>query len=211
MFNFINSEESKANCAYYYNETKKELVILGSDKVVFVNILKKFNELSKLVLIITHLDYDNAGNLPSFISYSNTMYNGLKPEIVFPREELKNILLKMNISDKRYVYLETYSFIEKAIHSCDKSYSYILKVNGRKIYYCVDSALLPKKILYKFISRDIKEIYYDMTRFENIPHITIDTLLRLFPKKLRKNVYTMYLENFQTEVLARIHGFSVAK
>ena len=135
---------------------------------------------------------------------------GLKPEIVFPSEDLINVLKENGTLEKQYLHSKTHNLIESEVRTFNKSYNYILKIDGQKVYYCIDSVLLTNKVLYKFICRDIKKIYYNVTRFENIPVETVSYLSNHIPRNLRKYVYARGFSSLRTKILAIVSGFSIA-
>lgn len=203
------------NSAYYYNAKSGTLVLLDCGESIFAQLVKRFKNLRKVIVIITHLHSDHVGSLPSFIAYCNIAFSGLKPTIVFPDRDIIDLLKKMGISSEWYNYKNTYKFIKETINlehvpslNC---YGYILNLLGKVIYYSGDSKILPQKVLSDFFEFKIDYIYHDMTRFEGTVHANVNYLSKLIPRNFRKNVYAMHLDDFQTEVLARIHGFNIAK
>lgn len=200
--------------AYYYNKEKGLLLLIDCGESVFEKIVKKFNKLEKVIIVITHFHSDHIRSLPSFIFYCKIVKN-IKPIVVFPNETIINLLSQMNVSKEYYEYKNTCKFIDSVFRVEHKEnmdcFGYIFKIKGKNIYYSGDSKMLPVSVITKFLDGEIDAIYQDMTRYEKTGHAHVKDIAKVIPKKLRKHVYAMHLDDKETKNLALSYGFKIAK
>lgn len=213
-FNVKNGNTS----AYYYNKRKGILFLIDCGESVFEKLVNKieteFKNLDQVIVVITHFHSDHIGSLPSLIFYLN-IAKGIVPKVIFPEKSIIELLTKMGVEESCYEYKKTCEVIDTQVKVLHKgnldSFGYVFNICGRKLYYSGDSKELPKSILTRFLDREIDIIYHDMTRYIGTGHASVNYLSSIIPKKLRNKVYAMHLDDKETEKLALLYEFKIAK
>ncbi len=77
-----------------------------------------------------------------------------------------------------------------------KCCGYIVNVDSTSLYYSGDGSEIPEKVLSKFLSGEIDELYQDTCKLEYMgnPHLSISKLAELIPSEHRGRVFCMHID-----------------
>lgn len=210
--------ELKNTSAYY--ETEDSLYLFDCGETVFDELLKrKLIEKENIKVIITHTHCDHVGSLGSLLSYCYYVQNKKIVEVIHPTDYLKKFLEIVGIGEELYNY--NYSLSNEDIkieavrvpHVSDMiSYGYLISIKGKKVFYSGDCAKIPEKILEKYLSAEIDELYLDISskKTSHTAHGNIIDLEEMIPVDKRKNVYCMHLDRDYRDMMETKH-FGIIK
>lgn len=171
-------------------------------------------DIKTMTVFITHLHPDHIGSLGDLIYYSY-----FKTKL---REKIKVLSLDAGIvtllsligvpedyydsyiidTNKAYVFLD-HEFGEVIYEAVDvmhypgmKCCGYIVDVDSTSLYYSGDSCEIPYKVLHRFLSGEIDELYQDTCNLEYTgnPHLSISKLADLIPSEHRGRVFCMHID-----------------
>lgn len=179
-----------------------------------------FDDIKNVFIIITHLHMDHCGSLSQLIMY--LLYKrGVKPVIVFPDVDLRELLRITGVTEDMYDHVmctETslpcgmkVRFMRSS--HVDKIHCYSLEIeshDGEMIYYSGDSGVIPPDILERYLSGGYSAFYQD-TCGEIIPgrpHMNIEELCRLIPGDKRSKMYCIHLDPLLTDDMIIEKGFN---
>ena len=215
----FNYQDGNTACFYYDNE-KKTLLLIDCGETVFHSLLenKLLDNVEALDVLITHLHSDHVGSLSSLLHYCQYVLN-IKPNVIYPDQAVipkylvlsGNDLTKFNIiTPEDYSEYEIKSIKQKHSAFID-AYGYIININGHRLYYSGDAATMPEEVIELFNNNEIKEMYVDVTCYNNDAHLHIDDLSKLINQSDRKRVYVMHFDNDKLKDEAKSLGFSIVR
>lgn len=205
-----------------YFKIGKTLFMIDCGSSVFKAALRKniFEEIKRVCVVITHLHMDHCGSLSQLIMY--LLYKKcVKPLIIFPNEEIKELLRITGVTEDMYDYISDREvvisggvcirFIDSTHVDKIKCYSIeIENLNGANIYYSGDSGEIPSQILEKYLSGEYDAFFQD-TCGEYIPgkvHLNIEVLCRLIPIGKRNRLYCIHLDTLLNKNMIIEKGFN---
>ena len=209
--------------AYYLDYKRNTLVLIDCGESVFERIVKSniLNNISDIVILITHLHSDHVGSLPSLIFYCN-IYLKIKPVVIYERKDdiINHVLFSLGKNSQLYSiyttkeYNELYSYynitpIRQKHAKVIDAYGYEFEIEGKKIYYSGDCNGIKEEILIKLLNGYYDYFYQDTTIYVNEAHHNIEDLKKEVPEPLRYIVNCIHLDNDETIKLAREYGFKV--
>ncbi|MDO5089390.1 MAG: hypothetical protein Q4D53_06350 [Leptotrichiaceae bacterium] len=157
----------------------------------------------EIFILITHFHCDHVGSLGSFISYLY-LKKGKVPYIIHPTEKIISYLEMVGVGKEFYKYENKLPKISEVKnreievkHVDDmRCYGYEIVFPDETIYYSGDAVEIPEKILQKYFSGEITEIYQDTCSYtsENPTHGNIFYLEEIIPSDKRGRVYCMHLD-----------------
>ena len=215
-----------------YVKTEDTLFLIDCGETVFSRIkkLKLLDGVKNVYVAITHLHSDHAGSLATLIEYLNI--NGVVPNIVLSNEDsneaqehnITNFLELQGVLEGDYEF--TYAdMLEDVLPDLVRaelveikhsqrltSYAVELYFKNQTIYYTGDN--MDKDYL-KTIAKKLKEndlVYCDCTNleYEGRVHVSISELAKIFKEDLKKQVYCMHFDSYNSITDAKDAGFKIA-
>lgn len=213
--------DSTNNCSFY--KVDNYLLLLDCGEDVFKKI-KKSNLLEGITIVdiwISHLHGDHAGSLSTFIFYCYYNY-GITPNVIRSNEFndldtylkitgcINNCKVKEFYNNKTsHDYIEA---IYNISHSCDiKSFSILLNIKNKKIFYSGDCNELPCEILRLFKLGMIDQLYIDCCNadYPGNVHMNVDKLYSLLNGQYNDKVYCMHLDSKNLYEKVKKYNFNV--
>ncbi|MBQ8961279.1 MAG: MBL fold metallo-hydrolase [Ruminococcus sp.] len=198
------------------------LFMIDCGSTAFKCALRKriFEGAERVCVILTHLHMDHCGSLSQLVMY--LLYKcGVKPVIVFPDRDVRELLRITGVGPDMYVHISgrgaelpegvKVRYLESAHVDTINCYSLELSLpGGDEIYYSGDSGAIPDAVLEKFLDGGYKAFYQDTTgeRIQGTVHLHIEDLCRLIPEDQRGRVYCIHLDPLLTEERVRRRGFN---
>lgn len=191
----------------------KSLLLIDCGGSVFERLRKLniLNDLENIYIIITHTHPDHVGSLGDTIFYCNHVLKR-KANLFFPNKEHMEGLFKylgvskeyydfnssntININDE-YIGKINIEFMSVEHTSKLPSYSFILTINDKAIYYSGDSKNIADSIVSKLRLGEVNAIYQDTCGldYKGSGHVSLKKLCELIPKAFRRKVYCMHLDD----------------
>lgn len=228
MLKFIGSgdgdNEILGNNSAFIKE--KDYLFLIDCGITVFDSAKKFDllkEIKHVYVIVTHVHPDHIGSLHRLVK-SNYESN-IKTTIIYPLEDLKQILAKNNIAPSMYNYISPDEFdmfvIQKyeTIHISGKpAFGYIIVKNNETIFYSGDTSVIQQDILSKILDEKIDIAYIDTCSLEEnlcgptlYPHLSIYTLAKIIPHDIRSKICCMHIDSYLDCEMVRNLGFKIAE
>jgi len=205
------------------------LILIDCGGTVFHKLkrLNIFDSLENLYIVITHTHPDHVGSLGEVIFYSYYILKR-RPIIFFPKKELiEKFLTSIGVSAEMYHLNSADTVNEKDAQLGDFSleflsvfhvdtipaYGFIMKLNGKEIYYSGDANNISDRVIEKIKSGEIYRIYQDTCGldYEGNNHLSLRKLCDLVPQEFRYKVYCMHLDKHITEKEIKDNGFNVVE
>lgn len=207
--------ELGCNSGYILKGSSLVLFDCGGDVFGRLKHMKVLTEdIRAITVFITHLHPDHVGSLGDLIYYSHFIAKlDEKVKIITIDQGLITLLTLMGVRKEFYDAVivepnksqtvfdkEFGSIIHEAVevkHYPDmKSCGYIVNVEKTTLYYSGDGCEMPEKVINKFVSGEIDEIYQDTCDLEYTgnPHFPINKLVEVIPTNLRSKVFCMHLD-----------------
>ena len=203
--------------AYFTHNDDFYLIDCGESVFGKIWNLKEMTKSNNIFILITHFHCDHVGSLGSLISYLYLKL-GKVAYVIHPNKKIIEYLDIVGIERKFYVYekeLPEISEIKNDVievkHADDmKCYAYEIIFPDETVYYSGDAVEIPDKILQKYFSGKIKEMYQDTCSYvsENPSHGNIFYLEEIIPVEKRKNVYCIHLDKDFRDIIQE-KGFGV--
>ena len=232
MLNFIgigSAFNTKLRNTSAFVKRNNSLILIDCGGTVFHR-LKELNVLyglENVYIVITHTHPDHVGSLGEVIFYC---YHILKhrPTIIFPKKELmEKFLTSIGVSDKMY-QLDSFARVDVVDKQLGEfsieflpvphvntipCYGFIMKLNGRLIYYSGDAKEISTRIIDKLKNGEIERIYQDTCglEYEGNSHLSLKKLCEIIPENLKNKVYCIHLDEHITEQEIEKNGFNVVK
>jgi len=184
-----------------------------------------------ITVLQTHLHADHVGSLGDLVGYAFHMIEPkqtVKVTIITPEAltaDVKAILNKVGVPESHYNSVEiedsyspenlvgiTYVKPYKVQHVPHlQCFSYMLEIDGKKVYYSGDCNMVPEEILADMLAGKIDLFYQDTSKadFEGNVHLSLRKLTELIPQELRSRVYCMHLDQAFSVEEANALGFNV--
>ncbi len=213
--------------AYIRNNTSLLLIDCGG--TVFDRLIKNkiLDDIKNLYVLITHTHPDHIGSLGDTIFYSYYAL-GIKPEIVFPEDQLLDGILKgMGVQKEIYHLVGSRSYQLRDTHLGDFSItfdpvshvenipSFGIEITNAdmKIYYSGDSNSIKSSVLERLKNGDIDRLYQDTCKldYEGNAHLSLRRLTDIVEPGFRNKVYCMHLDRQFDISEAESLGFSIAE
>lgn len=203
--------------AYFTHNDDFYLIDCGESVFGKIWNLKEMIGSNNIFILITHFHCDHVGSLGSLLSY---LYLKLEKTayVIHPNEKIIEYLDIVGIERKFYIYKNKLPEISEiknteieVRHVEDmKCYGYEIIFPDSKIYYSGDAVEIPDKILQKYLSGEIKEMYQDTCSYisKNPSHGNIFYLEKIIPVEKRKNVYCIHLDKDFRDIIQE-KGFGV--
>ena len=164
--------------AFYKKENELFLLDCGED--VFGNILKNhlLERVTKINILITHFHSDHVGSLGTLVFYCDAS-NLEEINIIFPnREKLVELIRLFGIQNcniniytpKEFARLKIKEYRQE--HDVIEAYGYIIKLDGKTIYYSGDTRSLPDEVFDLLIKGKIDYFFQDVRLKKTISFIT---------------------------------------
>jgi ribonuclease BN (tRNA processing enzyme) len=211
------------NCAYFVRERRLYLIDCGS--TTFARLLAKglLEGIEQIRVIVTHTHADHIGSLGDLVFYSYFNHPPIirkKIAIIAPGNlQMPELLKLMGVGQEYYDYIELSGPGEVDDISIDylqvphvpslPCYAYVLKLDGRVIYYSGDSVELPGSIQERFLNGEIDLLYQDTSSVDHPLHLSLQQLTELIPEYRRSAVFCMHLDHRFVPEEARGLGFQV--
>jgi len=218
-----------------YIKSGNSLLLFDCGGTVFSKLLEE-DENGKCILdgvtairvAITSLNCSCIGSLADLIYYSQLKLH-VKPVIIYPNiVDLSQLLYKMGISN--YLWTADYLpvgdshgytsnsliFFLEALDVAHVtgvlSYAYLINVNDKKAYYCVDSEKVPDFIINSLNSGEIDEVYQNISGVSSniaiyYDGLTYENALSTFLPNVRNKVYFIHYDKEFDPVRAAYDGF----
>lgn len=221
------------NSAFYKEGSQLFLIDCGSStfsKIVEENLLDGVEDIH---ILITHSHPDHIGSLGDLIFYSYFSLGEMakiKANVYsVGATDAKKILGLMGVTEKYYNYNPIRHTIETKLKQFEDlsivdlyrnrhveeifSFSYLLKLNGKKIYYSGDTCNLDKHVLEFINEGDIDISYIDTcsTDYESNVHLSLQKLSKMIDPKYRDRVWCMHLDEGFDISEAKSLGFNVVE
>lgn len=208
-----------SNCSAYYRYNEDSMILIDCGENIFERILKfhLLDNIKKLNIIITHFHSDHVGSLGSLLFYCNKIgINNVN--VIYPDKDRLTSLIEIFGVQKAGALLFTPDEVEdfeitpyKQEHSHMESFGYLIKINGKTIYYSGDTKIIPETILNRFLKEEIDYFYQDVRLDENDYHISLKELKELIPSHLRKKVYCMHFSSTEEMNVVGSNDFKLVK
>lgn len=206
------------NCAAFYKD-KNSLILIDCGENIYDEITKNslLEDVSKLIIIITHFHTDHVGSLGTLLFYCDKL-GILDVNIIYPnKESLSNLLILFGVqkcsykifSPSEFEFLNIREF--KQEHSFMEAYGYLIELSGKNIYYSGDTKIVPNEIVNMFFQGRIDYFYEDIRKDKNDYHISISELNEIIPFNKRKNIYCMHFNNRSELDYVISNGYNVVK
>jgi ribonuclease BN (tRNA processing enzyme) len=211
-----------------YLKNGKSIFLIDCGSTVF-NRLQKTNLLenvTNMYIVITHTHPDHIGSLGELIFYSHYVLS-CKPKVLSPENDLiKKILLSMGVKDELYNILDSsksnlkdndididVTFFPASQVETIPSYSLLLNLYGKTVYYSGDSNKIDISIIQKLKSGAIDMVYQDTCGldYEGNPHMYLGKLADLVEPDFRNKIYCMHLDQRFDKNEALKLGFNIAQ
>lgn len=210
---------------------KKEssLILIDCGGTVFhrVQELGLLAAVKNMYIIITHMHPDHVGSLGEVIFYNHYILKN-KVNVIYPdKEHMTQFLLNIGVSEEMYHLISNteteiqdevfgkFSIEYMPVSHVDtiEAYSFILKLDGRTIYYSGDSNTINEQVLSKLEKGELDNIYQDTCGldYEENPHLSFDRLKQLIAKPYRDKVYCMHLDKQLNRAEIIKEGFNAAE
>lgn len=206
------------NCSAYYKE-KGNLILIDCGESIFEQILKLnlLDDIKKIDIIITHFHSDHVGSLGTLLFYCDKI--GIKNvNVIYPNQNKLNLLIKLfgvercnfktlNPCDCKDFYIKEYP----QEHYSMEAFGYLIKTNGKIIYYSGDTKSVPKEVLNLLLEDKIDYFYQDLRKDLNDYHICIEEISNMIPKKYFKKINCMHFNSEEEISEIESKGFSIVK
>lgn len=188
-------------------KTGKHLLLIDCGESTFKTIVKNniLDEVEKVDILITHLHGDHTGSLSTLLYYLYYM-KGIKGNVYFPNDEIKNLLTLLGNKLDQYeykiineevkildnLYIEPIKIKPSSNMSC---FGYKIRYNDRTIIYSGDSAELPKDINDFLRNNKYATLYQDISISDIEPHFYYKRLIEEIDEDVRSKVFAMHLDD----------------
>jgi phosphoribosyl 1,2-cyclic phosphodiesterase len=221
----------EGNTSAYIKDTDS-LLLIDCGESIFERIINKnlLDGVTKVDVLITHLNSDHVGSLSSLIYYCFYVKK-IKLNAYFPTDELEKLLSLNGNTNMHYNFIKMIdnglkTKVNESILISKISTNHIQGMNCygygisiidpnnyiliKEIYYSGDSSELP---ISSWILEYSDEIYQDtcLADYEGNVHLSLRKLCEIVPKEQRSKVYCMHLDNNVLIEKAKEEGFNVVE
>ncbi|GFP74869.1 MBL fold metallo-hydrolase [Clostridium fungisolvens] len=207
----------------------KSLLLIDCGGTIFHRLkeLNMFSGVKDISVIITHTHPDHAGSLGEVIFYAYYILN-IKAKIYFPNEKfIKTFFGTVGVSDEMYIMngksnisieidnigMVGLQFVESNHVETLPSFGFIMKLDGKNIYYSGDTNNVNPLIVEKLENGELDIVYHDTSGldFEKYSHTSFRKIKEAFRKELREKVYCMHLDEHISKQEIINSGFNVVR
>lgn len=201
---------------------QRSVLLIDCGGTVFQRLqeLDLLNDIEQLHIIITHTHPDHVGSLGDIIFYAYYILH-MKPIIIFPEPKLLMQFLEcVGVTTTMYELKNDYeltpndwSFMGASLKlirvphvDTIPAFAFILKLDGKCIYYSGDTNNVPGEIIEMLRNGELDTIYQDTSGldYDGNVHLSFEKLVDLIPPELRSKVYCMHHD--QPLDLQRVKG-----
>ena len=215
------------NSAYYKNGSSILIIDCGGNVFSRIMHYEILNNISNIYVLITHTHPDHFASLGDLIFYA---YYAMNTKVTILTPDAENIILLLKymgvnrdlfnlrklehenkISENKFeVSISYYNAVHVKELNC---YSYMLELEGKRIFYSGDSSEMTSEML-AMLETGYIDIYYQDTssfNFKDNPHLSFTKLCEVIKPDLRKNVFCMHIDEKFDKLDAIKQGFSIVQ
>ncbi len=214
------------NSAFVKKENSLILIDCGGTVFHRLQKVKLLEGVENVYIIITHMHPDHVGSLGEVIFYNHYILKN-KVNLIYPnKEHMTQFLLNMGMSEEMYTLIsgtqievddeQFRKFNIEYSSVCHveliESYSFMLQLDGKMIYYSGDSNHIHSQVINKLEKGEIDTIYQDTCGldYEANPHLSLNKLKQLIKRQYRNRVCCMHLDQYLDKEEIVKEGFNVA-
>lgn len=219
--------------AYYKEGTQLFLIDCGSSTFQKIKDSDLLDGVENIHVLITHSHSDHIGSLGDLVLYSYFSMGEMmkiKTNIYsIGATDVKKILKLMGVTEEYYNYIPTLHTLETKLKQFNDlsiielyrnkhvdelfSFGYVIRLNGKKIYYSGDTSDLDKYVLNSINRGEIDTSYIDTCKadYEGNVHLSLRKLDELIDLEVRNKVYCMHLDEGFDRKEAEDLGFNVVR
>ncbi|MBQ8451368.1 MAG: MBL fold metallo-hydrolase [Clostridia bacterium] len=188
--------------AFYKSGDELFLIDCGSNAYFEIMKHNLLSGVKHVIILITHLHADHFGGVASLCDYlnvQNIMFNaGIEFDIYYPNYENIETILSLMLIPNVKSHLHSPSELKNCLRVFDavhfsNAYSYLLEIDGNKLFYSGDTSVLNEEALKLLIDGKIDYFYHEACDKQSPYHIGISQLADKIPQKLRKKVTLMHI------------------
>lgn len=217
--------------AYIKKEDRMLLIDCGGTVFHELQKQKLLEGVNHIYIIITHTHPDYVGSVGEVIFHFYYL-RGKKATIIYPhKEHITKFLDSVGVSEEMYELLSI-NQENQEINIQDQylgeigirhipvthvetieAYGFILKVQGKTIYYSGDANTLPCEVIQGLQDGKIDVIYHDTCGldYEGNSHMSLRRLKEVIEEPYRSKVYCMHLDKHITKEEILKEGFRVVE
>lgn len=216
-----------------YIKKEDSMLLIDCGGTVFHELQKQklLEGINHIYIVITHTHPDHVGSVGEVIFHFYYLL-GKKSTIIYPhKEHITKFLESVGVSEEMYellsmthvnqeIYIQDQHLGEIGIRHIPvthvetiEAYGFMLKIQGKTLYYSGDANKLPIEVLQGLQDDKIDAIYHDTCGldYEGNSHMSLKKLKEIIEEPYRGKVYCMHLDKHITKEAILEEGFKVVK
>lgn len=217
--------------AYIKKENRMLLIDCGGTVFHEIQKQKLLEDVNHIYIIITHTHPDHVGSVGEVIFHFYYLL-GKKATIIYPhKEHITKFLESVGVSGEMYellaindenqkIYIQDQYLSEIGIRHIPvthvdtiEAYGFILKIQGKTLYYSGDANQLSTEVIQGLKNGQIDVIYHDTCGldYEKNSHMSLKKLKEMIEEPYRNKVYCMHLDKHITKAEILKEGFRIVE